>query len=231
LETIAMKGLIIRSPWIDKIIAGEKTWELRKKPTNIRETIALIRGGSGLVVGTARLADCLGPFSRPQLRERFEMHRAPDEVLADLGYESAFTWVLDGAAPLPVPRPYQHPSGAVIWVDLPFDVLADGGATHVPGERRLPMASPPAEAVRVPVASDGTEFLPKMRRPRGYQVGAKGSETWLDDYWVALRALEQMELPKWRRPNPDGNWGIMTAREWKTYAKEQLQAQLDEVDS
>ena len=42
------KGLMIKSPWIDKILAGEKTWEIRGYTTETRGTIALIKSGSGL---------------------------------------------------------------------------------------------------------------------------------------------------------------------------------------
>lgn len=84
-----MKALVIRSPWVEKILAGSKTWELRKKPTRIRGPIAIIRGGSGLVVGTAEITDCIGPMSRDELRQQFEKHQAPDATLKELGYEHA----------------------------------------------------------------------------------------------------------------------------------------------
>ncbi len=38
-----MKALVIRSPWIDLILAGSKTWEMRTKPTSIRGRVALIK--------------------------------------------------------------------------------------------------------------------------------------------------------------------------------------------
>jgi hypothetical protein len=58
-----MNGLVIRSPWVDMILAGEKTSEIRGKKTSIRGTIALIRGGSGLIVGTCELIDVVGPLT------------------------------------------------------------------------------------------------------------------------------------------------------------------------
>ena len=53
-----MKGLVIRSPWIDHILAGKKTWEMRTRATSIRGRIALIKAGSGLIYGTAELVEC-----------------------------------------------------------------------------------------------------------------------------------------------------------------------------
>ena len=111
-----MRALVIRSPWVEMILAGTKCWELRKAATNIRGRIALIRGGSGLVVGTAELVDCIGPMSRAQLSREYEKHRAPDARLQESGYE--YAWVLQSVHALRPPVPYPHPSGAVIWVDL-----------------------------------------------------------------------------------------------------------------
>ncbi len=65
--------------------------------------------------------------------------------------------------------------------------------------------------VRVPVAKDGTFFSPECRRKRGYQIGPKGSEQWVADYWRALEELKTMKPPKWRRPSAaSGRPGIVT---------------------
>jgi ASCH domain-containing protein len=50
-----MKGLIIDEPWISLILQGEKIWEMRKTACHHRGRIALIRKGSGQVVGIAAL--------------------------------------------------------------------------------------------------------------------------------------------------------------------------------
>jgi hypothetical protein len=42
-----MKGLIVKSPWIELILEGKKTWEIRGSNTKIRGPIALIKSGSG----------------------------------------------------------------------------------------------------------------------------------------------------------------------------------------
>ncbi len=53
-----MKGLIIRKTWIDYILEGKKTWEIRGCKTNIRGQIELIQSGSGLVIGCCEIVDC-----------------------------------------------------------------------------------------------------------------------------------------------------------------------------
>ena len=43
------KGLIIKSPWIEKIFEGKKTWEIRNKDVNYRGKIYLIKSGTDKV--------------------------------------------------------------------------------------------------------------------------------------------------------------------------------------
>lgn len=76
--------------------------------------------------------------------------------------------------------------------------------------------------VRVPQASDGTVFHPGLRRRSGYMVGEKGSEITIENYDEALKALGDMETPRWRRPNPQGNWGIVRATGWVVLSRRDL---------
>ena len=45
-----MKGLISKSPHVENILSGKKTWEIRGSNTRIRGEIALIKSGSGTIV-------------------------------------------------------------------------------------------------------------------------------------------------------------------------------------
>ena len=58
-----MRALVIKKPWLDKILAGTKTWEIRGSRTNIRGTIGLIESRSGTVVGLCEVIDCVGPLT------------------------------------------------------------------------------------------------------------------------------------------------------------------------
>ena len=113
-----MRALLIRRPWIDKILDGEKTWEIRGSRTSIRGQIGLIASRSGTVVGLCDLSGCIGPLTADEFRKnakRAGMH--PSE--ATLGYyKQTYAWVLENASRLKRPVPYKHPSGAVIWVGL-----------------------------------------------------------------------------------------------------------------
>lgn len=112
------KALIIKSPWIDKILAGEKTWEIRGSRTNVRGPIYLIAGGSGTIVGGCDVVGCTEPLSLTELRLNSQKTGRPASEWKSLPYPETHAWVLANAKRLARPRPYKHPSGAVIWVRL-----------------------------------------------------------------------------------------------------------------
>jgi hypothetical protein len=67
-----MKGLIIKEPWISLILSRKKTRELRSRDTRVRGRIALIRKGSGTVIGVAELVGTLPKLSRQNSFQREE---------------------------------------------------------------------------------------------------------------------------------------------------------------
>jgi hypothetical protein len=71
------------------------------------------------------------------------------------------------------------------------------------------------DPIFLPVARDGTLFTPETSRGERFQIGDKGSERYYDNFDEALAALQTMPVAKWRRPNPQGNWGIVSAVEWR----------------
>lgn len=126
---MALKALIIREPWIDEILAGRKTWELRSKPFRHRGEIALIRKGSGCVVGIAELTGCLPPLDEAAMRETFHLHRVPSHKIGDvLDKGWRVPWVLSNVRRLESPVPYVHRSGAVVTIDL--DAQAEQAIRH-----------------------------------------------------------------------------------------------------
>lgn len=113
-------GLLILKEWLDKILAGTKTWEIRGKATARRGPIALIESKSGHVVGTCDLVDVVGPLTLAELQRNAK--RAGSRAIK-LSYETTYAWVLKDARRLPERVPYRHPSGAVIWVKLEREVV------------------------------------------------------------------------------------------------------------
>ncbi len=118
-----LSGLVIRAPWISKILDGSKTWEIRGTRTAKRGRIALIEGGTGTVVGVADLVDVVGPLTHSEFVANARKAGMTNFDAAEgSGYTHTFAWVLNNAERLKKPVSYKHPSGAVIWVSLEPDV-------------------------------------------------------------------------------------------------------------
>lgn len=228
-----MKALIVDEPWVSLILRGEKMWEMRSNHTQVRGRIALIRKGSGAVVGLADLLDSIGPLDEIAWRAHRGRHKIPLE-----GYPAVkrwnVAWELGDVRAFASPIAYTHPKGAVIWVNLSEEETKQVLATperpgffrrenaELPlapvttGLRQSPYVGPAAaQGELVPVAKDGSWFGPHLRRSSGYMIGAKGEEIVVGDYEQALEQLLLMTVPRWRRPNPTGNWGIVSGIEWK----------------
>ena len=109
------RALIIRQPWIDMILNGEKTWEMRSKPTKIRGRIGLIEQGTGLIVGECNLDDVAESVDNFNIGYGQHLHKVDD---LDLLEKWKYPWVLSGAQRYEKPIPYKHPRGAVTWVKI-----------------------------------------------------------------------------------------------------------------
>ena len=110
-----MKGLIIKQPWIDYILNGEKTWEIRGSNTKTRDRIALIQSGSGFVVGCCKIVDCI-ELSLQDLNNNFNKHKIKN--VNQLPYKRTFAWVITNVKRYKHPQKYKHPQGAIVWVNL-----------------------------------------------------------------------------------------------------------------
>jgi hypothetical protein len=118
-----MSGLIIKDPYISRILNGQKTWEMRSTKTSKQGLIALIKKGSGHIYGVASLVDVKGPLSRETMLNSIEQHTI-DKSRIESGEVDKwkYAWVLQDAKKLSNPVSYQHKSGAVIWVNLDSSV-------------------------------------------------------------------------------------------------------------
>ena len=96
---------------------------MRSRNTQVRGRIGLIRKGSKMVIGVARLMETLPKLPKPELRASFAKHRVPESEI-DENFRWSTVWVLQRARSLQEPVPYRHPRGAVIWVNLDPEVEA-----------------------------------------------------------------------------------------------------------
>lgn len=112
------RGLIVKAPWARALAAGEKQWELRNRPTQVRGQVAILEGGSCLAVGTMDIVDCIGPLGPCDLAAAARQGLILPNEVSDADREPQFAWVVANARMLSCPLPYQHPRGAVVWVKI-----------------------------------------------------------------------------------------------------------------
>jgi len=119
---VKLKGLIVREEPMSLILKGVKKWELRSKRCHIRGKIALITSGSGTVVGTAEVVDCIGPLTVEQWNNnlrRMGMSRE-DRIKSKREIGDIYAWVIKSAKKLKKPVRYKHKPGVIKW--HPVDV-------------------------------------------------------------------------------------------------------------
>ncbi len=110
-----LSAIPIKTPFIDLILAGSKTWEIRSKFTKKIGPVALIRSASGTVVGTATLSDVIELTKTNARANAKRMGMSEEDAVSCIG---CYAWVLKDVVKFKTPVPYKHPSGAVTWVTL-----------------------------------------------------------------------------------------------------------------
>ena len=114
-----MDGLIIKSKWLDLILKGEKTIEIRGSNTKKQgEAICLLVSKSHKILGTCKIAYTY-PISCSDWSEEREKHKV-ELSYSELKkiYKNPYAWVLEDVALIKSEKEiyYKHPKGAVIWV-------------------------------------------------------------------------------------------------------------------
>lgn len=110
-----LSAIPIREPWIDMILDGEKTWEIRSKFTKKVGPVGLIRSKSGTVVGIATLSEVIEITLGLARTNAKRMGMTVSNAVTCVG---EYAWVLKDVVKFKTPVPYKHPSGAVTWVTL-----------------------------------------------------------------------------------------------------------------
>ena len=114
-SSLPRSGLIMKGVWLDLVLKGLKTWEIRGVNTTKREVVALIQSGSGRAIGEARVIDSV-PLSYSDLVENMDKHCIQD--LSIVEYSKVYAWVLTNAMRYEIPQPYKRHKGAIIWIHL-----------------------------------------------------------------------------------------------------------------
>lgn len=171
------RGLVIREPWIDLILSGRKTWEMRSTAPSWRGWFGLIRKGSGEISGIARLADVGRALSPDEMVETFGQHRIPEAMIRS-GEAAKWTtpWILADIQMLRSPVRYRHPNGAITLFTLEletYDAVAaqlDDAAPAPTGQpalsRAFLVAGRPTLAI-IPAKQGSRERLPMIDEASG----------------------------------------------------------------
>lgn len=109
-----MKALIVKKEWLDKIFDEGKVWEMRTTRTKITGKIGLIESGTGLIVGECELTGC-SERPVPKHKDLIKYHKIENLELLE---KWKWAWFIYEAKRYENPKPYKHPQGAVIWVNL-----------------------------------------------------------------------------------------------------------------
>ncbi len=112
----AKRALIVKKKWLDLILAGWKTWEIRATSTTKRGWIHFAESqAGGKLMGRARLVNCY-PVQRKSFKQHFNHHCVPSVDMVP--YPTPYAWVLEDAEKFEEPFEYEHKNGAVIWIDV-----------------------------------------------------------------------------------------------------------------
>lgn len=120
-RSVGPRGLIVRDPYASKLLNGEKIWEIRGRPTQIRGPVVIVKQGTGKAYGIANLVRVLGPLDLDDLVTSPEVPpEERDELRRDgLPYLMTYAYVFTSPQWFEHPMSYRHPNGAVTWVRLP----------------------------------------------------------------------------------------------------------------
>lgn len=113
-----MDGLIIKKKWLDLILKGKKTMEIRGNipRSHLYIKIALIESGSGLIKGEAYIYSVVRLWKNGWFEKAQEYHRIPLKDKSIIKYKKCYGWWFTVPIVFETPIPYKHPQGAVIWV-------------------------------------------------------------------------------------------------------------------
>ena len=124
--------LLVRAPWAEKLVKGQKQWELRSRPVKKRGPIAVGQTKDHLILGRVTIVDChlaavrgrSGKLEPPAdctsddwlgSNENLKRHCVDMEQLPKT-WKKVYAWVLSSAYEYPVPIPYKHVPGCQTWL-------------------------------------------------------------------------------------------------------------------
>ena len=107
-----MRCLKMHDKWVNLILNNEKTWEIRRRNTKIRERIALGNTKTKRVVGYATIIDSV-KITIAELKKHNDKHQANDFLdRYAKGRKTLFAWVLEDIQVELRPKSYSYSTGS-----------------------------------------------------------------------------------------------------------------------
>jgi len=107
-----MRCLKMNDKWVNLVLSGKKTWEIRTQNTNIRERIALGNTKTKCYVGYATLSDSV-EMTVAELLKYNDKHQANDFLKQYAkNRETLFAWILKDVVVEPNPKAYSYSTGS-----------------------------------------------------------------------------------------------------------------------
>ena len=158
------RALKLDHRWLQLLLDGSKTWEIRSSNTKWRGRVALASTETKLLHGDVEFVDST-PLSREDFAANVPQHRVQDpETTAKVHkYKRIFAWRIARPRTYVNPAPFPNPTGSVIFVVLhaPEEIFAD-----------IEIAVPtPAPSLRCQSVS------PPDRTPPASAAGSKASSS------------------------------------------------------
>ena len=113
-----MDGLIIKKWWLDLILEGKKTLEIRgNNPKSHKDKkIALIESGTNKIRGTSKIYSVVRLWRETWFKDTQNFHCIPDDMESIITYKKLYGWWLSTPEVFEKPVEYKIKPGAVIWV-------------------------------------------------------------------------------------------------------------------
>ena len=116
LEKKPIGVLIIKRHWLQKILDGEKIWEIRGCATKKRGLVLLAQSrAGGSIIGQAHLVECRRLYKQDMI-ENMDKHCIQDLSLVQ--YKNPHAWIFQDAARYKQALKYDHPKGSVVWIKI-----------------------------------------------------------------------------------------------------------------
>lgn len=96
---------------------GEKVWEIRSTNTQVRERVGIALSGTKTVIGDVRVVGSI-QVSRDKMCQFQDLHRVTPQSMEEMfsAKKKFFAWILEMPRQYPAPIPYEHPQGAITWI-------------------------------------------------------------------------------------------------------------------